>query len=211
MAGGKSALKDYLDLLDWFKKPLPTEPNELIAELSKRVLRVLPYMILSTVASADDTLKITIEDPHANAFQVFENDEKVLHFQMLLAAPGYRSLLTPGKEEVVIKALRIVMCHAMNNKRGLHLYSPPYPAPEMMFIEIAQVVKGIQCPRRFISRAWLNWMLDSAKNPRHLITAALKLIGMKLFPEGLGSRKLQMKDPKDPTNLEFEILEFKNI
>lgn len=211
MTGENSALKNYLDLLAWFKKPLPTEPNELITELSKRVLRALPYFILSTVASADGTLKITLQDQHTNAFQVFENGEKVLDFQMVLGTPGYRSSHVHGKEEVVIKALRIVMCHAMNNKRGLHLYHPPYPAPEIMIVEIAEVVKGDQCPRRFISRAWLNWMLDSAKNPRHLITAALKLIGMKLFPEGLGNRKLQMKDPKDPNNLEFEILEFKNI
>jgi hypothetical protein len=199
----KPGLPRYLELLRQFKEPLPTETHELIVELSKRVLRALPYFILTRVVSADRTLEIAIEDPHVNAFHVLENGERVLYFQMVLGTPGYRTLLAPGKEDVVIKALKIVMCHSMNNKKGLHLYTPPYPAPEIMTTE---VVEGQSYPRRFINEAWINWMMDSAKNPTLLRAAALKLIGNKLFPGDMENKKLRMKG-----HLEFEIFELKNI
>lgn len=201
-------LRSYFQRMELCKRPLPTEPNALINELGLRVLSVLPFHQLLEIHSADGTLQVTLDEANATSFKVLENDISIGEFGIGGQSGTSWSRVLKGKDEVVLKALKMVMCKAFIGKRGLHLYHPPYPEPEIMLVT---EVEGSPTPRRFINEAWMNWMKDSNRFNHLTRVVALRLIMNKLFPGGHDGKTARMVPPLKEDSLEFEILEVKRI
>jgi len=201
-------LRSYFQRMELCKRPLPTETKALIDELGLRVLTILPFHLLLEIRSADGALQVTLDEANATSFRVFENDTLIFEFGVTGEPRKAWSRVLEGKDDTVIKALKMVMCKAFNGKRGLHLYHPPYPEPEIMLVT---EVEGSPAPRRFINEAWMNWMKDSNRFNHLTRVVALRLIMNKLFPGGHDGKVARMVPPLKEESLEFEILEVKRI
>lgn len=198
-------LRTYFQRLENCKKPLPIESKDLINELGLRVVSMLPYHNVGEVGSADGVLRVTFDENSVSALKVLENNTSIFEFGI---SGKVWSQVLKGKEEIVIKTLKMVMCRVFANKRGLHLYYPAYPEPEIMTVT---EVEGGLTPRRYINEAWINWMKDSGRFNHLTQVVALRVIMNRLFPEGHDGKVARMVVPIKGESLEFEIIEVKRI
>lgn len=201
-------LRTYYQRMENCKKPLPTESKDLINELGIRVVSMLPYHNVGEVGSADGVLRVAFDENSATALKVLENNTSIFEFGISGEPGKVWSQVLKGKEEIVIKTLKMVMCRVFASKRGLHLYYPPYPEPEIMTVT---EVEGGLAPRRFINKDWINWMKDSYRFNHLTQVVALRCIMNKLFPEGHDGKVARMTPPLKEDSLEFEILEVKRV
>lgn len=208
MTPGDVGLRSYFQRMEMCQKPLPTDPKELINELGLRVLSVLPFHQLLEIRSADGVLEVTLDEATASSFKVLENNTPVFEFGVDGEPSKGWSRVLKGKDEIVIKALKIVMCRAFSGKRGLHLYHPPYPEPEILTVE---EVEGQDYPRRFVRQEWLHWMADCHNRNPLILNVAMRVVSKRIFPGGSEGKTFKTKGTVPEKGLEFEILEVKRV
>lgn len=192
------------------QQPLPQLMGNtaIMVELSQRTELVLFYYVNDEFSTADGVLKLVRSgSPDNQRFVILENGEVIAKF-FKHPAGDELNRFKEGKDEQVIKMLRVFLCRFMKGRRGLHIYHPPYPEPELLTIED---VEGQDYPRRFVRQEWLHWMEDCHdKNPL-ILNAAMRVVSKRIFPEGSEGKTFKTKGIIPEKGLEFEILEVKRV
>lgn len=191
-------------------KPLPEALQELIEELVDRVFLLKPYQAIDCFWLADRSGCAVFQDPAEDkdsSLLISEGDITIATFIRPYGKDSISSVC-PSKEEQVIKTLRVLLRRFVGARKGLHLYQPPYPEPEMLIVE---KVEGTDIPRRFISSAWMHWMQDCCYDEGRSFIVGMKIGLVKLFPRDHQNKRAKEVAREDGRPWEFEVFETNKV